>query len=289
MAYGDLERQRAQRFATRADLDAAGCSLEEREEYEPHLAAGNVVFAGVDYAVIVALAQREADVIVWDGGNNDFPFVRPDLHIVMADALRPGQAAAYHPGETVLRMADVVVVNKVDAASAADVEGVVDEVRAVNPSAPVVRAASPVRLDDPARVRGRRVLVVEDGPTITHGGMPYGAGFVAATRGGAAAVVDPRESAHPDILAVFARYPHIGCVLPAVGYGAAQLEALRETINRSAAEVIVAATPMDLAALIRIDKPVVRARYEYADAGEPTLGGFVDRFLAERAARGARP
>ena len=289
MAYGDLERQRAQRFATRADLDAAGSSLEEREEYEPHLAAGNVVFAGVDYAVIVALAQREADVIVWDGGNNDFPFVRPDLHIVMADALRPGQAAAYHPGEAVLRMADVVVVNKVDAASAADVEGVVDEVRAVNPRAPVVRAASPVRLDDPARVRGRRVLVVEDGPTITHGGMPYGAGFVAATRGGAAAVVDPRESAHPDILAVFARYPHIGCVLPAVGYEAAQLEALRETINSSAAEVIVAATPMDLAALIRIDKPVVRARYEYADAGEPTLGGFVDRFLAERAGRGARP
>ncbi|MBI2199357.1 MAG: GTPase, partial [Candidatus Rokubacteria bacterium] len=183
MAYGDLERQRAQRFATRADLDASGCTVEEREEYEPHLAAGNVVFAGVDYAVIVALAQREADVIVWDGGNNDFPFVRPDLHIVMADALRPGQAAAYHPGEAVLRMADVVVVNKVDAASAADVEGVVDEVRAVNPRAPVVRAASPVRLDDPERVRGRRVLVVEDGPTITHGGMPYGAGFVAATRG----------------------------------------------------------------------------------------------------------
>src|SRR3990170_2331004 len=196
MAYGDLERQRAQRFATRADLDASGCTVEEREEYEPHLAADNVVFAGVDYAVIVALAQREADVIVWDGGNNDFPFVRPDLHIVMADALRPGQAAAYHPGEAVLRMADVVVVNKVDATSAADVKGVVDEVRAVNPRAPVV----------------------EDGPTITHGGMPYGGGFVAATRGGAAAVVDPRESAHPDMLAVFARYPNIGCVLPAVGY-----------------------------------------------------------------------
>ncbi|OGK81203.1 MAG: GTPase [Candidatus Rokubacteria bacterium GWC2_70_16] len=289
MAYGDLERQRVQRFATGADLDAAGCTVEEREEYEPHLAAGNVVFAGVDYAAIVALAQREADVIVWDGGNNDFPFVRPDLHIVVADALRPGQAAAYHPGEAVLRMADVVVVNKVDVAAAADAEGVVDEVRAVNPRAPVVRAASPVRLDDPGRVRGRRVLVVEDGPTLTHGGMAWGAGFVAATRGGAAAVVDPRESAHPDILAVFARYPHIGRVLPAVGYGAAQLEALRDTINGSAAEVVVAATPMDLASLIRITKPVVRARYEYADAGEPTLGALVDRFLAGRAAPGACP
>ncbi len=289
MAYGDLERQRAQRFASRADLDAAGCTVEEREEYEPHLAAGNVVFAGVDYAVIVALAQAEADLIVWDGGNNDVPFVRPDLHIVMADALRPGQAAAYHPGEAVLRMADVVVVNKVDAASAADVQRVVDEVSAINPRAPVVRAASPVRLDDPERVRGRRVLVVEDGPTITHGGMPYGAGYVAATRGGAAAVVDPRQSAHPLIAAVFAANPHIGSVLPAVGYGAAQLEALRETIDGSAAEVVVAATPIDLAALIRVDKPVVRARYEYADAGEPTLGAFVDRFLAGTAAPGSRP
>ncbi|HAM56611.1 MAG TPA: GTPase [Candidatus Rokubacteria bacterium] len=289
MPYGDLEKQAVQRFATYEDLDKHECTIEEREEYEPHLDNGVIVYAGVDYEAILRQAEQEVDIVLWDGGNNDFPFVRPDLHIVMADALRPGQAAAYHPGEAVLRMADVVVVNKVDVAAAADVERVVDEVRAVNPRAPVVRAASPVRLDDPARVRGRRVLVVEDGPTITHGGMPYGAGFMAATRGGAAAVVDPRESAHPDILAVFARYPHIGCVLPAVGYGAAQLEALRETINSSAAEVIVAATPMDLAALIRIDKPVVRARYEYADAGEPTLGGFVDRFLAERAGRGARP
>ncbi len=248
------------------------------------MAAGNIVFAGVDYRGIVERAEREASVIVWDGGNNDFPFVRPDLHIVMADALRPGQATAYHPGEAVLRMADIIVVNKVDAASSADVQHVVDEVRAVNPHAAVVRAASPVRLDDPAAVRGKRVLVVEEGPTITHGGMAYGAGYVAATRAGAAAIVDPRRSATGPMRAVFDRYPNIGRVLPAIGYGAAQLQALRDTINASAADVVVAATPLDLAALIRIDKPVVRARYEFADAGEPTLAELVEAFLTKRKA-----
>jgi predicted GTPase len=282
MPYGDLERQRVQRFATRADLDAAGCTAEEREEYEPHLAAGHVVFAGVDYAAIVERAEQEGDLIVWDGGNNDFPLLRPDLHIVMADALRPGQADGYHPGEAVLRMADVVVVNKVDAAPPGDVQAVIDEVRAINPTATIVRAASPVRLDDPAAVRGRRVLVVEDGPTLTHGGMGYGAGWVAATQAGAAAVVDPRASATGGVRAVFARHPHIGPVLPAVGYDAAQLEELRATINRAAADVVVAATPLDLAALIKLDKPVVRARYEFADAGEPTLGSLVDSFLSGR-------
>jgi predicted GTPase len=280
MPYGDLERQAVQRFATRADLDAAACTAEEREEYEPHLTAGNLVFAGVDYRAIVARAEREAEVLVWDGGNNDFPFLWPGLHIVLADALRPGQAAAYHPGEAVLRMADVVVVNKVDAAPPADTERVVAEVRAVNPRARVVRAASPVRLDDPAAVRGRRVLVVEDAPTLTHGGMAYGAGHVAALAAGAAALVDPRPAAHPLVRAVFEQYPHIGPVLPAVGYGPAQLAALAETINRADAEVVVAATPIDLAALIPVGKPVVRARYEYADAGEPTLGEAVDRFFA---------
>ena len=283
MPYGDLERQRVQRFARAADLDAARCTAEEREEYEPHLAAGNLVFAGVDYAAIVEQAEREADLIVWDGGNNDFPFLRPDLHIVMADALRPGQADGYHPGEAVLRMADVVVVNKVDAASAANVQAVIDEVRAINRRAPIVRAASPVRLDDPAAVRGRRVLVVEDGPTLTHGGMPYGAGYVAATQAGAAAVVDPRASAAPGVQEIFTRYPHIGPVLPAVGYDGEQLQALRETINRAAADVVVAATPLDLAALIALEKPVVRARYEFADAGEPTLASLIDAFLARGA------
>ena len=285
MPYGDLERQRVQRFERPADLEAAQCTAEEREEYEPHLAAGHVVFAGVDYAAIVAQAEREADMIVWDGGNNDFPFLQPDLHIVLVDALRPGQADGYHPGEAVLRMADVVVVNKVDAAPSQDVRRVIDEVRRVNARATLVVAASPVRLDDPDAVRGRRVLVVEDGPTITHGGMSYGAGYVAATTGGAAAIVDPRVSAGPGVQAIFARYPHIGPVLPAVGYDRDQRQALRETINGAAADVIVSATPLDLAGLIAVNKPVVRARYEFADAGEPTLASVVDAFLA-RSTRG---
>jgi predicted GTPase len=288
MPYGDLERQRVQRFAERADLDLARCTAEEREEYEPHLASGHVVWAGVDYGAIVGRAEREADLIVWDGGNNDFPFLRPDLHIVVADALRPGQADGYHPGEAVLRMADVVVINKVDAAPPGNVQAVIDEVRAINPGAPIVRAASPVRLDDPGSVRGRRVLVVEDGPTLTHGGMPHGAGYVAATKAGAAAIVDPRAVAAPGVRAIFARYPHIGPVLPAVGYDDDQLAELRATINRAAADVVVAATPLDLAALIALEKPVVRARYEFADAGEPTLGSLVDAFLAGPSAASRR-
>jgi predicted GTPase len=278
MPYGDLAQQRVQRFARLADLDAASCSIEEREELEPHLAVGNVVFAGVDYPAIVRQAAAEADCIVWDGGNNDFPFVRPDLHIVVMDALRPDDATRYHPGEAVLRMADVVVVNKVDAAGAADVALAIAEARRVRPEASIVRAASPVRLDDPARVRGRRVLVIEDGPTITHGGMPWGAGWVAATAAGAV-IVDPRPAAAPAIAEVYARYPHIGPVLPAIGYTSAQLDALRATIEHAGADVIVAATPMDIAALLSIVTPVVRARYEFADAGDPTLGALVDAFL----------
>ena len=279
MPYGDLERQRAQRFGTREDLERAQCTLEEREEYEPHLAAGNIVFSGIDCAEILRQAAEHADLIVWDGGNNDFPFVRPDLCMAVVDALRPGQADGYHPGEAVLRMADVVVVNKVDAANAAGVRRVIEEASALNPRATLVLAASPVRLDEPAAVRGRRVLVVEDGPTITHGGMPYGAGFIASEQAGAGAIVDPRASAAPAIREVFIRYAHIGRVLPAVGYGPQQLEALRETIERSDAEVVVSATPIDLAALIAVRKPVVRARYEFAEAGEPTLGSVVDGFL----------
>jgi predicted GTPase len=276
MPYSDLDRQRVQRFATLGDLDAAGCTLEEREEYEPHLASGNVVFAGVDYAEILARARADGNVIVWDGGNNDFPFVRPDLHIVVADALRPDDARGYHPGEAVLRMADVVVLNKVDAAPAGQVDRAIDAIRAVNRTAPIVRAASPVRLDDPDAVRGRRVLVVEDGPTITHGSMPHGAGFVAASIGGAAEIVDPRRSADPIIADVFARYPHIGPVLPAVGYATAQLEALRVTIDRSDADVVVSATPVDLARLLPLRTPMVRARYEFAEAGDPGLGALID-------------
>jgi predicted GTPase len=282
MPYGDLERQRVQRFASRTDLDAAQCTLEEREEYEPHLAAGNVVFAGVDYRAILDRAESEAAVIVWDGGNNDFPFVTPDLHVVLVDALRPDQATGYHPGEAVLRTADVVVLSKTDAATPPDVARATEVARRAAPFATIVRGASPVRLDAPEMVRGRRVLVVEDGPTITHGGMPSGAGYLAARSAGASEIVDPREGAAPLIAEVYAAYPHIGRVLPAVGYGPAQRAALRETIERSTAEIVVSATPVDLAALLRLDKPVVRARYEYADTGEPSLGALVDAFVAVR-------
>jgi predicted GTPase len=282
MPYGDLERQRVQRFATRADLDAASCTLEEREEYEPYVALGAVVFAGVDYGEILARAETEADVLVWDGGNNDFPFLRPDLHLALVDALRPDQLATHHPGEAVVRMADVVVVNKVDAAASADVRRLADAAHVLNPRARIVRTASPPRLADPAAVRGRRVLVVEDGPTITHGGMPYGAGFVAAVHAGVAELVDPRASAAPEIAAVFAAYPHIGRVLPATGYGAAQRDALRRTIEDSDAEVVVSGTPIDLAAVLGLAKPVVRVRYELEEVDEPGLGAVIDAFLAAR-------
>jgi len=285
MPYGDLARQAFQRFASKADLAQAACTIEEREEYEPHIACGGVVYAGVDYARILESAQREADLLVWEGGNNDFPFIRPDLHIVLADALRPGQETSHHPGETVLRMADVLVIAKADAAAEDDVRRIGETLAGVRPDTPIVRGGSPVRLDDPERVRGRRVLVVEDGPTITHGGMSHGAGLVAARAAGAAAVVDPRPFATPEIKAVFERYPHIGPVLPAVGYGDAQVGALERTIQASDADVVVAATPIDLAALIDCDKPVVRARYEYADIGDPPLATFVDGFL-ERVALG---
>jgi len=279
MPYGDLLKERVQRFASVGDVESAQCTVEEREEYEPHIALGNVVFAGVDYAAILAAAESEADIIVWDGGNNDFPFIRPDLHIAIADALRPRDIATHHPGEAVARMADVLVVNKVDAAPPEDVETAIQGLRAINPVAPILRAASPVRLDDAAAIKGRRVLVVEDGPTITHGGMPYGAGHVAAVAAGAAEIVDPRRSAVPEIAAVFHAYPHIAKVLPAVGYGSAQLRALAATIRSSSAEVVVSATPIDLARLIDTGKPIVRARYEYAEIGDPGLSGLVDAFI----------
>jgi predicted GTPase len=285
MPYGDLARQAVQRFATRADLDAAHCTVEEREEYEPHLALGNVVFAGIDYARIVAAAEAEADVILWDGGNNDFPFLKPDLHLVLVDPLRPGHETSHHPGEAVLRMADIVVVAKTNSATEADIARVTDAARAINPRAPVLQAASVVTLDRPEQAAGRRVLVVEDGPSITHGGMAYGAGMVAARAVGAR-IVDPRPFAAPEIARVYAQYPHIGPVLPAVGYSAQQLAALRDTINASNAEVIVSATPADLAALITLDKPVLRARYEFEETDEPRLGDLVEAFVHERGLAG---
>jgi predicted GTPase len=280
MPYGDLAKERVQRFASMADLDAERCTAEEREEYEPHIAAGNVVYAGVDYAVILARAEEEADVLVWDGGNNDFPFLRPDVHVAVVDALRPEQITSHHPGEAVARMAQIIAVNKADAAAPEDVAQAIATARSVNPGATIVRTGSPVRLDDPSRVTGRRVLVVEDGPTITHGDMRWGAGYAAARAAGALQIVDPRASATPEIRAVYDRYPHIGAVLPAVGYDAAQLDGLRRTIEGADAEVVVSATPIDLAALIHLDKPVVRARYELAEMDDPGLGEAVDALLA---------
>lgn len=282
MPYGDLERQAVQRFATRADLDAANCTIEEREEYEPHLALGTIVYAGVDYAQIMAQAEQEADIILWDGGNNDFSFLRPDLQIVLVDPLRPGNETSHYPGEAVLRMADIVVLAKANSAADADIQSVTENTRRINPTATLVRAASPVTLDDPERVRGKRVLVVEDGPSITHGGMPYGAGLVAATQAQAAAIVDPRGTAVDEIAAVYAQYPHIGSVLPAVGYHPAQLKALQATINASDADLVITATPCDLGALLDINKPVVRAHYEFAETGQPRLSSLIEAFLCER-------
>ncbi len=282
MPYGDLERQAVQRFASRDDLDAASCTIEEREEYEPHLRLGSVVYAGVDYAEIVALAEAESDVILWDGGNNDFPFIRPDLHIVLVDPLRPGNETTHHPGEAVLRMADIVIVAKASTASDADVQRVTESAARINPTATIVRAASPVQLEEPDKVRGKRVLVVEDGPTITHGGMPYGAGFVAATQAQPAEIVDPRISAVEEISNLYRLYPHIGSVLPAVGYHPSQLEALRQTINSADADTVVSATPCDLGALIEINKPLVRVGYEFAELGQPKLSGLIQVFLKKR-------
>ena len=282
MPYGDLELQAVQRFTSTADLDRAACTVEEREEYEPHLLLGNVVYAGVDYAEIVARAESEVDVILWDGGNNDFSFIQPDLHIVMVDPLRPGHETTHHPGEAVLRTADIILISKVNSASDADIQQVTESARQINPAACIVRGASPVQLDDPEAVRGKRVLVVEDGPTITHGGMPYGAGYVAATEAQAAEIIDPRNYAVKGIAAVYASYPHIGAVLPAVGYHSSQLQDLRETINATDVDVVVAATPCDIAALIEIDKPVIRARYEFAEIGEPSLSSLVEEFLKKK-------
>jgi len=279
MPYGDLERQAVQRFASRADLTLANCTVEEREEYEPHLEAGNIVYAGVDYAEVVSLAEQESDLILWDGGNNDFPFIRPDLHIVLVDPLRPGHETTHHPGEVVLRMADIIIVAKVNSAATADIQRVTEAARLVNPTATILRAASPIYLADPEAVRGRQVLVIEDGPTTTHGGMPYGAGFVAATHAHALEIVNPRPFAVPAIAQVYANYPHLHSILPAMGYSAEQLQALQDTINNTPADVVVSATPIDLAALIDVNKPIVRAYYEFAEASEPGLAVQIQQFL----------
>ncbi|WP_051089307.1 tetraacyldisaccharide 4'-kinase [Elioraea tepidiphila] len=279
MPYGDLAEQAVQRFARTEDLDAARCTIEEREEYEPHIAAGLVVYAGAETAAVLAAAAAESDVLLWDGGNNDFPFIHPDLLIVLADALRPGHERLFHPGEAVLRRADIVLIAKANAAAETDVASLAASVRTLNPRAQILRGASVVRLDDPDAVRGRRVLVVEDGPTLTHGGMPHGAGFLAARAAGAAEIVDPRRSAAAEIAAVFAAYPQLGPVLPAMGYSEAQRSALVATIAGSAAEVVVAGTPADLTPLLTGIRPVVRARYDYAEMETTGLGAAIETFL----------
>jgi predicted GTPase len=280
MPYGDLERMRVQRFASLADVDAAHPTVEEREEYEASVEAGLVVYAGVDYAAILARAEEEADVIVWDGGNNDLPFFRPDLLVVVVDPLRAGHELAYHPGEANLRKADVVVVNKVDSADPASVERVLADVGSINPEAVIVRANSPVALDHGPSLVGSAVLVIEDGPTVTHGGMPFGAGLVAAQRGGAAALVDPRPYAVGSIAETYARYPHIGSVLPAMGYSDEQLRELEQTINATDCDVVVSATPVDLTRLIDSRHPVRHATYELEEVGEPTLASVLEPVAA---------
>jgi len=279
MPYGDLVAQRVQRFANLEDLDRYPCTIEEREEYEPHLRRGNVVYAGVDYSEILRQAESEADVLVWDGGNNDLPFFRPELHIVVVDPHRPGHELSYHPGEANLRMADAVVINKEDTASWQDIEAVRQNVLRVNPRARIVDAASPIFVEEPEVVRGRRVLVVEDGPTLTHGEMGYGAGTVAARRFGASELVDPRPYLVGTLRDTFAAYPHLGRVLPAMGYGAQQIRELEETIAAVAADAVVIATPVDLRRLIKIEKPSTRVYYELQEIGRPTLEEILEPIL----------
>lgn len=279
MPYGDLEKQAVQRFASFADLDEADCTVEEREEYEPHLMAGNIVYAGVDYQKILEQAEQEVDVILWDGGNNDFPFFAPDLHIVIVDPLRLGDEMAYHPGEVALRMADVVIVGKVDVAATADVQKIMENIRSLNSQATIIKGKSPITLEPSTNLRNLRVLVIEDGPTTTHGGMAYGAGYVAATHAHVGEIVDPRPFAVPEIAEVYQKYPHIGNILPAMGYYPSQLEALQETINRAEVDVVVASTPCNLSSLIEVNKPIIRAIYEFAEAQSPGLQDQVEEFL----------
>jgi len=279
MPYGDLTKQRAQRFATYEDLEAQDCTIEEREEYEPHLAEGNLVFAGIDYAAVLDLAEAEADVILWDGGNNDTPFIKPNLHIVVVDPHRPGHELRYHPGETNLRMADVCVVNKIDSAEQAGIDAVLNSIRTHNPTAKIVLAASPFHIEgDAEQIAGKRVLAVEDGPTLTHGEMTYGAAVLAAKANGAAELIDPRPCAVGSIAETFAAYPHVGALLPAMGYGRKQMEELRETISRCKADLVLIGTPIDLRRLIELDTPALRVTYRLQEVGEPTLADV----LAER-------
>jgi predicted GTPase len=279
MPYGDLTKQVVQRFARYEDLDAADCTIEEREEYEPHLAEGNLVFAGIDYAAILEAAEQEADVIVWDGGNNDTPFIRPNVHITVVDPHRPGHELRYHPGETNLRMAHVCVVNKVDSAEQSGIDAVLESIRTVNPEAKVVLANSPIYVEENGtRIAGKRVLAIEDGPTLTHGEMTYGAAVLAAKAHGAAELVDPKPHAVGSIAATFDEYPHVGELLPAMGYGRKQMGDLAETIKRSSPDLVLIGTPIDLRRLIDFGVPALRVTYRLEEVGEPTLADVLGEY-----------
>ncbi len=285
MPYGDLVRQRVQRFASYADLEQQVCTIEEREEYEPHIARGMVVYAGVDYEAILRQAEQEADVVVWDGGNNDLPFYKPDLHIVVVDPHRAGHELLYHPGETNLRLADVVVINKVDTAEKSKIEQVKANIRAANPKALVIQARSPIAVEEGDLIKGKRALVVEDGPTLTHGGMRYGAGIVAAQKFGARSVVDPRPYIKGTIRKTFAQYPNIGTLLPAMGYGEKQVKDLEKTINAVPCDLVILGTPVDLRRIITIKKPAVRVTYELKEVTRPGLQGAVETTLSSKGKR----
>ena len=271
MPYGNLVAQEVQRYASYDDLDEFDCTIEEREEYEPHIDSGVIIYAGVDYEKIIRKAEAEADIILWDGGNNDFPFYVPDLQIVVADPHRTGHESTYYPGETNVRMADVFVINKVDTADAENVIKLRENLRKLNPNAIQIEAASPLFVDDPAAILGKRVLVIEDGPTLTHGEMAYGAGYIAARRFGAKEIVDPRPFAVKSIAATYVKYPKTGPILPAMGYGDAQTKDLEETINKSDVDLVIIGTPIDLSRVMKIKKPHQRVRYELQEIGQPTL------------------
>ena len=275
MPYGDLAKQAVQRFADYSDLDKNECTIEEREEYEPHLDNGVIVFAGVDYEAILRQAEKEVDIVLWDGGNNDFSFYVSDLKIVVADPHRPGHESTYYPGETNVRDADVFVINKVDTANPDAVISVRDNLRRLNPDAIVIEAASPLFVDNPSEIKGKRVLVIEDGPTLTHGEMAYGAGYVAARRFGAAEIVDPRPFAVKSIAATYKKYPKTGPILPAMGYGEAQIKDLEATINKADVDLVIVGTPIDLTRVLKIDKPFQRVRYELQEIGQPTLADIL--------------
>ena len=282
MPYGDLVKQKVQRFATYADLDKHECTIEEREEYEPHIDNGVIVYAGVDYEAILRQAEQEVDIVLWDGGNNDFPFYVSDLNIVVADPHRAGHEKAYHPGETNVRMADVFVINKVDTADPAKVIEVRNTLHELNPKAVVIEGASPLFVDDPEAIRGKRVLVIEDGPTLTHGEMAYGAGWVAAKRFGAGEIVDPRPFAVGSIHATYVKYPNTGAILPAMGYGDDMVKDLEKTINKADVDLVISATPIDLNRIIKVNKPMQRVRYELQEIGVPTLEDLLKQKFARK-------